>query len=115
VTGHPDVLNGLAGVELATDRPCQHTEGDLLDKPGNPDLLRSGIVIAGHRKDQIPHGVITGRAWLCPHRLSRRGHRVRKMLVTQCVSARVGHEVRHCRRRIATTPTARRWYWVRTG
>jgi hypothetical protein len=51
VTGHPDVLNGLAGVELATDRPCQHTEGDLLDKPGNPDLLRSGIVIAGHRKD----------------------------------------------------------------
>jgi hypothetical protein len=38
--------------------------------------------------------VISGGSGLRPHGLSRRDHRVCKMLVPQCVSARVGHEVR---------------------
>jgi hypothetical protein len=92
--GHADVVNGLLRVEFAAHRPAQHPERDLFHQPRRSNLLRGGIIGAGHRKDQIPHRVISGGSGLRPDGLGRRNHRVCKMLVPQSISARIGHEVR---------------------
>jgi len=42
------IIDGLLWVEFAADHPCHHTEGDLLHQAGRADLLRGGVIGAGH-------------------------------------------------------------------